>query len=298
MTGLNLHTKGECMMKKWILMLLLLALVLGMLCGCSILELSGLQGGLLNQGAENPEPQANFDLDQYASHGQWSDGLAWVETTTESSYDKAAKTVFAYLDTDGNVVSPWFNSEEYEKGNFVNGLLILRRYPNGRIGSKHVIFDQSFNMICEMSFASGRNEDNESEKAIIDANERGEIFGFTEDGLVKITKYGIVEFPLPDHALSYPTVKNLKKIEKQQDYYVVDIRGHVGVNYNIPWYMGVFDEDGNVIFEPSEQIKYDVLSVTVLSEDEFEVLFAGEDKKHYTVKVDASGEFLTEPKVN
>ncbi len=270
--------------------------------------------GTTSSNTANGQTQTvNFDLKQYDAHGDLSGGLIWVEKT-ESSYDQSPKKSFAYLDINGNVKSPWFSSSEFSKADFVNGFVILKESiyyvsgtttPGGNVRSKArcVVYDVNFNMAAEVwiQTVEKANETRKYELAIIDANERGEIFGFGENGsseeddLLMITSKGVTCFNLPKKALLYPTVNNLKKIEMQNGYYVVDIRGDLGGLGNLPCYMGVFDSRGRAIFQPSEQLNYNVYSVKVLSSNNFEIMFRGKDDRYYTARVDATGRFLTEP---
>lgn len=256
----------------------------------------------------NKTNQVNFDLSQYENHGELSEGLIWVEKTT-SSYDQSPKTSFAYLDVEGNIKSPWFDTEEFSPSDFVNGLVILKSNTHTFYGAKKdlancVVYDTDFNKIADGYFKVNKEVGNgqyEYEIAIIDANEKGEIFGFAEIdgsdyGLFKITKNNTVRFPVGDDAFLEPTVSNLKRIEKQLNYYVVDIRSTYW--NNSVYYMGVFDESGNKIFEPSEQMDYDVWSIEVLSDTQFQVRFQGKDSKFYTVKTDSTGTFLDEPQLD
>ena len=142
---------------------------------------------------------------------------------------------------------------------------------------------------------------NSREIAIIEANERGEVFGIADleghgFGLFIVSSGGIVNFPVADDAFIYKTIENLERIKYENGYYIIDFRGTLGTLGNLPCYMGVFDKYGNRIFEPSEQIDYDVYSVEVISENEFEILFQGKDGNNYTVRTDKTGKFLTAPK--
>ena len=236
----------------------------------------------------------NFDLTRYDAHGELSCGLIWVEKT-ESSYDKSPETKFAYADIDGNIKSQWFDSDEFNKANFINGIVILKESPYTYVGSPRdyvrcLVYDTQFNELVDGYFI-----------IIIDANERGEVFGFADlegydFGLFMVNKDGVVQFPVSDDAFIYKTIDNLKRIDYEKGYYIIDFRGTLGTLGNLPCYMGVFDEKGNCIFEPSEQIEYEVYSVEVISENEFEILFQGRDGNYYTVITDKTGKFLTTPK--
>ena len=245
----------------------------------------------------------NFDLTQYDDHGELSCGLIWVEKT-KSSYDKAPEKIFAYLDTDGNVQSEWFSSEMFYPRDFANGMLILRKKPVEFRPSAYIdygeciIYDTGFNELARGYFEFGDGEKpNMKELAILDANERGEIFAIKDlddDGsaFVMIKEDGVVTFSVAEDAFINVSIDNLRKTRYENGYYIIDCR----LAYNFPCYMGVFDEKGNCVFEPSEQIDYEVYSVKVLSPNEFEVMFEGKDGKMYTVTTDHTGKFLSEPK--
>lgn len=285
-------------MKKIVIFFIALATILS-LCACATNNTNARK-------ETNDKPSVNFDLTQYDAHGELSCGLIWVEKTT-SSYDKTPETTFVYLDVDGNVKSEWFSSELVYKNDFLNDLLIMREKPYDRGNGSYVdsgaciIYDTNFRQLAKGYFEFGDGDKpNEKKLAILDPNARGEIFfigelvGFGE-GLFMITKDSIVDFPIAENALIYPTVKNLQKIRLENGYYVIDFRADLGTIGNLPCYMGVFDEHGNCIFEPSEQIDYEVFSVKVLSADKFEVEFKGKDGKMYTVTTDRTGTFLSEP---
>ncbi len=264
-------------MKKIGLLFMVFAMLLSVV-GCSNVNIDS---------NDTPEKSVNFDLNQYEAHGELSCGLIWVEKTT-SSYDQAPQTEFAYLDINGNVKSPWFNSEDYQKNDFSNELLIIKSYVY--TPSLCYIYDTEFNELFKGHFCE-----------IANANERGEIFGFQsldndETSLVMINKNGSIEFPVADKAFIYQSVENLNNIRYENGYYIIDFRGTLGTLGNLPCYMGVFDENGKCIFEPSEQLKYEVYSVKVISENRFEILFEGSDGNRYTVETDNTGKFLTEPK--
>ncbi len=270
-------------MKKLIYFCLMLLMVT-LLSACGSFENTKLTSDKTNQ--------VNFDLSQYESYGELSEGLIWVKKTT-SSYDQSPKTSFAYFDVDGNIKSPWFDAGKFLPSDFVNGFVILHEneseYDISNL-DRCVIYDLNFNEIVDGYFGT-----------IIDANTDGEIFCFAalngiDYGLFMITKDEIVNFPVGDDAFLEPTVSNLKRIEKQLDYYVVDIRSTYWNNR--VYYMGVFDENGNKIFEPSEQMDYDVWSIEVLSDTQFQVRFQGKDSKFYTVKTDSTGAFLDEPQLD
>ena len=292
-------------MKKILLILVVLVILLSLsLCGRKDvadddLNTSSMYNETENANDETLEISVNFDLSQYDAHGELSCGLIWVEKTF-SAYDMEPETYFAYFDIDGNMQSAWIESEIWHKKDFVNGILILRKKPiqlpnlNYLDSGECVIYDTEFSML-----ARGYFEKTEKDLAIIDANERGEVFATGEididgygEGLFMISKDGIVNFPIKTDALSYSTVENLQKIKLDNGYYIIDFRG----SWNHPYYMGIFDKDGNCIFEPSEQVDYPVYSVKkVISSDRFEIMFMGKDDKYHTVITDNTGKFLTEP---
>lgn len=247
----------------------------------------------------------SFDLTQYDDHGELSCGLIWVEKTT-SSYDKTPETTFAYLDADGNVKSEWFSSEMFYPRDFVNGMLILRKKPvefrpSAYIDSGEcIIYDTEFNELARGYFEFGDGEEpNMKELAILDANERGEIFAIKDlddDGsaFIMIKEDGVVIFSVAEDAFINISIDNLRKTRYENGYYIIDCR----LAFNFPCYMGVFDEKGNCVFEPSETLDYEVYSVKVLSPHEFEIVFEGKDGKMYTVTTDHTGKFLSEPKLS
>jgi len=255
----------------------------------------------VDMGGTPAAPAVNFDLSQYDAHGELSCGLIWVESTT-SSYDQAAETSFAYLDTDGNVKSPWFSSEDFLKADFSAGLVVIRESPLTFIGGERDsaggrVYDTDFNKLAEGIFDTNRVDGKGSlEVVITDANDRGEVFavGHIEsygNGLFMITKDNIVKMSVQTNHLFLASTKDLSKTKFENGYYIVDLR----TGFNYPGYMGIFDEDGTCIFEPSEQLTYTVYSVKVLGDNEFEILFDGADGKRYTATVDRNGTFLTEP---
>ena len=246
----------------------------------------------------------NFDIEQYGDHGALSCGLIWVEKT-ESSYDTAPTTTFAYLDKDGNVKSPWFDSKLYTKANFMNNMLVLQQSPYTEEGGSRdyatcIVYDTEFNVLWEGNAKTVTGEDGHTRSiAIANPNSRGEVFAFANvDGdkldLIMVTKDGLVKFPVAESAFTYKTVANLENIALEGDYYIIDFRSTVG---NSPCYMGVFDLEGNLIFEPSEVVEYVVYSVNVKGENEFEITFKGKDWKDYSVTTDNTGAFLTKPEL-
>lgn len=283
-------------MKK-IFSLFLVCLIILMLSACGKIE-------SINN--DTPKMSVNFDLSQYDAHGELSCGLIWVEKT-ESSYDKAPETKFAYADIDGNIVSEWFDSEEFNKANFANDIVILKESPYTYVGgprdyARCLVYDIQFNKLVDGYFKTIKGENaNSREIAIIDANERGEVFGIAtlegyDFGLFMVSSDGIVKFSVADDAFIYQTINNLKRIKHENGYYIIDFRGTLGTLGNLPCYMGVFDKNGNCIFEPSEQLDYDVYSVKIISENEFEISFKGKDGNIYTVRTDNTGQFLSDPK--
>ncbi len=251
---------------------------------------------------KSTEPSAvNFDLTQYDNHGEPSCGLIWVEKTI-SSYDKAPETTFAYLDVDGNEKSQWFSSEMFYPRDFVNGMLILRKKPVEIHGvhidyGECIIYDTGFRELARGYFEFGDGEKpNIKELAILDANERGEIFAIKDLGddgsaFVMIKEDGVTRFSVAEDAFINISIDNLRKTRYENGYYIIDCR----LAYNFPCYMGIFDEKGNCVFEPSKQIDYEVFSVNIISADVFEVMFEGKDGKMYTVTTDHTGKFLSEP---
>ncbi|MBE6797432.1 MAG: hypothetical protein E7531_03745 [Ruminococcaceae bacterium] len=285
-------------MKKIVTLLIILVIMLS-LCACDVNNFNAIK-------EMDDDTTVNFDLTQYDAHGELSCGLIWVEKT-ESSYGKAPETEFAYADIDGNIVSEWFDSEEFNKANFVNDIVILKESPYTYVGgprdyARCIVYNTQFNKLVDGYFKTIEGENaNTREIAIIEANERGEVFGIAnlegyDFGLFMVSKDGIVKFPVADDAFIYQTIKNLERIKYENGYYIIDFRGTLGTLGNLPCYMGVFDKGGNLIFEPSERIDYDVYSVKVISENEFEILFHGKDGNNYTVRTDKTGKFLTEPK--
>ena len=111
------HERNDCIMKKMVLLFMVFNMLLSVV-GCSNVNIDS------NDTSETP---VNFDLTQYDAHGELSCGLIWIEKT-ESSYDKAPETSFAYLDISGNVKSPWFSSKDYQKNDFFNKKHHLLKY--------------------------------------------------------------------------------------------------------------------------------------------------------------------------
>lgn len=260
-------------------------------------------GGLKNRIPNTTSASVNFDLTQYQAHGELSCGLIWVERTA-SSYNQSPETQFAYFDTNGNQKSEWFYSSTWTKADFSNGLLCLCEAKlnvgasNSTTLRSHVecvVYDTSFTKIASIWCAINEGI------TITDADENGNLFAFGEYGnddrlgLYVINSSGIKRFDIDSNNLTYDTLKNLERIKTENGYYVVDLRGTLGPLGNLPSYYGIFDQQCNAIFEPSETIPYDVYSVKILSENEFNVHFKGRDNKYYWVKTNSKGEFLEEP---
>lgn len=276
------------------------------LISCAMLFSLSACGGTGNTANDPAKISVNFDLSQYDAYGEVSCGLIWVEKT-ESSYDTSPETKFAYADVDGNIKSPWFNSGEFNKADFVNGVVVLKESPYTYTGASRdyarcLVYDTNFNTLVDGYFQTIDGEKaNTRDIAIIDANTRGEVFGIANlekygYGLFGISKEGIVKFSVGDDAFIYKTISNLKRIKFENGYYIVDFRGVLGTLGNLPCYMGVFDKNGSCVFEPSEQVDYEVYSVKIISGNEFEIVFKGNDGKNYTVRTNSAGEFLSEPK--
>ncbi len=250
----------------------------------------------------------NFDINQYDSHGILSDGLVWVERTI-SSYDSSPKTKFAYLDIDGNVISKWFNSSEWNKADFLNGLLVLRgKYympPNSVTASppKLVcteIYNKKFELVSsiyvatETGYEAGQKT---TELLITDANENGEVFAIGEQSgssrsLFKITNDETVRFETTGNQLFFASIKNLKRIYTDNGYYVVDFRESM---MNMPTGILIIDKQGELIMDMEKQIDYTVFSVDIISDDQIKIKFMGKDDRYYNVNINFDGEFLSTP---
>ncbi len=255
---------------------------------------SSLDDALNSEEEINETEVVNFDLSEYDSYGELSCGLIWVEKTN-SSYDEAPVTKFAFADADGNIKSQWFDSEKFEKANFVNGIVVLKGYKNC------LVYDTQFNELIDTKIKIERDYTwgNVQEIVIAEANERGEVFGIADLDddcyeLLMVNKEKVVTFSVPENGLIFGSVSNLERIEYDKGYYIIDFRVQPG---NLPGYMGVFNEKGECIFEPSEELEYWVYSIKVISENRFEIMFEGMDGKYYNVEIDDTCQFLTEPEL-
>jgi hypothetical protein len=102
---------------------------------------------------------------------------------------------------------------------------------------------------------------------------------------------------MDDIELDYVSVRDLLNIEKQQSYYVVDFHYHDVIG-NLPKDAAVYDSNGNEVIDIDDVVPYQVYSVDVISDNEFEIMFAGDNGSYYTATIDRNGDFLTEPVQN
>lgn len=308
--------KSKKKIKRWHIVLIVLSISIILFSNLiSKLDISGnfFEKIISNKSSEHMESsseiQVNFDLNEYDSYGNFSDGLIWVEKTI-SSYDSSPETKFAYLDIDGNVVSEWFYSSNWHKADFSNGLLVLRGkydipYSGAYIGSPpsevvSYVYDKNFNLIASLyvttnSLLSMNKSD--YELVITDADENGNVFAVGKQNddsksLYRISADGVIRFDVAKNKLAFASVSNLKRIHIDNGYYVVDFRDSIA---NLPSGILVFDNKGNLIMDVEDKINYTVFSLDIVSEDKIKIMFEGKDDNYYDTIINFKGEFLSTP---
>ena len=231
-----------------------------------------------------------LDLSQYDNHGTFgTDGLMWVEKS-----DYTGKQ-FGYIDYNGNIVIP-FTSKIVKPGDFNSGYAIIAYetdiMDNGIysvINTKGETIFEFENRSCSLHYQSSN----------------GNIV-FIDINLIE----NINSSETKDYILCSNTGKVIEIIEESCSYYsshpMLYSNGLLKT-YRTVWesdaieYIDVvtfYDENGNealTIDTNSSEYFEKLLYVEDFVDEESVVYFYGLDQNYYTVRINKSGEWLSEP---
>ena len=168
------------------------------------------------KGAQAADGVVNFDLSKYKDYGSYSCGRVWVKESQWVDRLDGYYDMFAYLDIDGNQISPWLNEYEYFTADYVHDFLVIEKVKGFSSDRTHshifCIYDLNFNLIEELECSMYGS--------VIPFNEYG--YSFAADtksfGDVFIDKDGFHNFAKGVY-FSDP-----KKIQTTDKYFLID--GH------------------------------------------------------------------------
>lgn len=165
------------------------------------------------KGAQAANGVVNFDLSKYKDYGSYSCGRVWVKESQWVDRLDGYYDMFAYLDIDGNQISPWLNENEYFTADYVHDFLVLEKVKGSTSDRTHshifCIYDLNFNLIEEIECHFLGD--------VKPFNEYGYSFAVTESfEEVFIDKDGVHKFE-KEVSFSDP-----KKVQTTEKYFLVD----------------------------------------------------------------------------
>lgn len=277
-----------------------------LLCSCS-------NSNQNNSKSENEEP--DIDLSLFENHGDWSDGLIWC-LTSHDDWKNGTTYTFAYYNEQGTKVSRDFDTDveyasaeekiiaydssftHYIPHDSSNGwVFILDNYDSVRNGNCYLIYSsKGFDFVGKI-YCSQYSE----KKDIIYFVGAFEKYA-DKYKLCALNKNGSqIEFELPEDldatyiTLSYDDdedneIGDLKIINKF--YLLRHWYSTEGIYHNY-----LFDKNGKlkIDFTKTELVGMGIKNVEIKSENEYEIIFNGQDSQQYKCTMDLKGNIIKQP---
>lgn len=249
------------------------------------------------------ENTINFDLSQYTSYGELSCGRIWVKRIV-GDWDQEKQEQFAYLDSNGNAISPWFSSDKYESPrNFANGYVVLvenKRLGNPNNYSNCIVYNTYFKKVASLICKKGTME----KGYITDFDEQGYAYALGYDetiddsALYWIDSAGAHKF----YALNRDsdTVINRSALEcfyVSNNYFVLVASN---AEYMYTEIACIYDASGKFVFSIEDAMRnyieeFAITKTEVLGSDRVKFNFCGLDREEYVCTMDFNGNFVEEP---
>ena len=258
-----------------------------------------------NSRLENRTEINDLDLSQYKDHGELSCGRIWV-IKEDSDWNEDVEEKFAYLDTDGNIVSEWFSLNKYRfPRDFVNGyVIVIEEETFERIYdySNCAIYDINFNQIASLNCRYPRS----SGPYITDFDYQGYAYALgydhsiKDDALYWIDQDGVHIFEEGRYANTIMVDEYVLRYFKMSNNYFVAACGSSDPDYLYTHIACVWNKKGKLVLDIEEVLHnyaddFAVTSAEVLENNRVRVYFYGTNKKEYVCTMDFKGNFVESP---
>ncbi len=223
------------------------------------------------------EVYETLDLSEYTNRGDFGeDGIMWVEKS-----DYTGK-LYGYIDYRGNVIVP-LTEEIVSPGNFDNGLAIVA-YENDPFGNgRNGIIDTNGNVVGEFrKTAISKINHLSNGNILLDAID---IYDNEEGGTYMFCKNSGHFAPLP-----IPAWQSANSVDFSDGLLLIYSNHREEV-------VAYFDENGNCVIDLENDDKYygSIRYAERFENGQATVTFGGKDQNLYTVVIDKTGNWITEP---
>lgn len=248
----------------------------------------------------NTEETVSFDLSQYKSYGEVSDGRIWVIKET-ADWNTDPYESYAYMDQNGKVIYGWHRIGTYfepdistyvrdtRPQDFKNGYaLIFEPARTVRLGLTDVtIIDKTGSVVARLMVKASYRE-NMDQWAYREFNKEGHAFfvgkrNYDEElGLLFVNSTGVHQF-------------QLSKNHEAAEYLLDDIDVVNGRYLYVSGCSSLFDQTGKLLVDFKESCDISPKSVEIVNDSYIEAYFTGKDSKQYVCIVDFEGNMRRMP---